>query len=160
MATSLNPYAGYIGSASPQEAIGKTPGRLAELVARLGDEGLKRSYAPGKWTAREILCHLADTEIAFGFRLRQTLAEPQHVIQPFDQDGWAKSYGWFGGQAAVDTFSSLRRWNVALIEGAGEGVLSKPVTHPERGAMTFGTIVATMAGHDGNHLRQLELIAG
>lgn len=160
MATSVNPYAGYIGNATPTEAIAKTPERISELVERLGDNGLERSYGPGKWTAREILCHLADTEIAFAFRLRQTLAEPHHVIQPFDQEAWAKYYGLIPGAAAVHLFSILRGWNVVLIKDAGAEALSKPVTHPERGAMTFKTIIETMAGHDSNHLRQLEMIAG
>jgi hypothetical protein len=159
MATPLNPYAGYVGDAKPNEVIAGTPSRLCQVVERLGQAGLERSYAPGKWTARQIICHLADVEIAFAFRLRQTLAEPHHVIQPFDQDSWARHYSSMPAQAALDTFSATRRWNVALIEAGGLQALSTPVTHPERGQMTFQTILETMAGHDGNHLRQLEGIA-
>ncbi len=48
--------------------------------------------APGKWNAREIVCHLADTELVFAFRLRQAIAEPDHIVQPFDQDKWASNY--------------------------------------------------------------------
>jgi DinB superfamily len=160
MATSINPYAGFIGASAPNEVIEDTAKQLSEIVERLGARGLEQSYAPGKWTAREIVCHLADTEIAFAFRLRQTLAEPHHVIQPFDQAAWARSYDSFPAKAAVDTFSALRQWNLALIQNVGADALRKPVTHPERGDMTFQTIVETMAGHDRNHLRQLESIAG
>lgn len=159
MATSLNPYAGYIGNSAPKEILSQTPDRIAAVLGRLGPDGLERSYGPGKWSAREIVCHLADTEIAFAFRLRQTLAHPNHVIQPFDQEAWAKHYTSIHGQHAADTFSMLRKWNLALIEAAGPQALSTPVTHPERGDMTFETILQTMAGHDGNHLRQLETIA-
>jgi len=160
MATSLNPYAGYLGNSKPNEVIADTARRLAELVARLGADGMERTYAPGKWTAREVVCHLADTEIAFAFRLRQTLAEPHHIIQPFDQEAWAKNYTSIPAQAALDTFSSLRSWNLKLIEAAGTQALSKVVKHPERGDMTFQTILEIMAGHDRNHLRQLEAVAG
>ena len=59
----------------------------------------------------------------------------------------------------MKTFTALRAWNLALIEKVGAPALSKPVRHPERGDMTFETIIQTMAGHDGNHLRQLETIA-
>ena len=54
----------------------------------------------------------------------------------------------------------LRAWNIALIRSVQPADLSKPVTHPERGTMTFQTIVETMAGHDRNHIQQIEAIAG
>lgn len=155
----MNPYGAFIGERNPREVIAETPARLAELAATLGPAGLEHSTAPGKWTAREILCHLADTEVAFAFRLRQALAEPHHVIQPFDQDLWAANYSAFTAAAAVETFSVLRRWNIALLDSLSPEAFSKPVTHPERGQMTFQTIVETMAGHDVNHRRQLEAIA-
>jgi hypothetical protein len=155
----MNPYASFIGDRDARDVIAETPERLSALAMTLGAEGLGHSIAPGKWTAREILCHLADAEVAFAFRLRQALAEPHHIIQPFDQDRWAANYAGYDADAAIETFAALRRWNVALIESAPAEAFSKPVTHPERGQMTFLTIVETMAGHDLNHRRQLETIA-
>lgn len=152
----LNPYASYIGNRNPKIAIGETPARLAALVKKIGPQGLERKPAPGKWNAREILCHLADVETVFAFRLRQTLAEPHHVIQPFDQDTWASQYPGFTAEAALDVFTAVRNWNIALIQNAPAEAFSKPVTHPERGQMTFQTIVETMAGHDLNHIQQME----
>jgi len=160
MATATNPYAGYLEGVQPEQVMADTPKRISDIVERLGPSGLERSYAPGKWTARQIVCHLADTEIAFAFRLRQTLAEPHHVIQPFDQDGWAQLYHSLPADAALATFTAIRGWNLALIRSTGPEARQKPVTHPERGDMTFQTIVETMAGHDRNHLRQLETIGG
>lgn len=155
----MNPYASYLGDRDPVQTIAATSGRLAGLVTALGAEGSARALAPGKWTAREILCHLADTELVFAVRLRQTLAEPHHVIQPFDQDRWAATYASFDARAALAVFTSVRNWNLKLIDTATEEAFSKPVTHPERGEMTFRTIVETMAGHDLNHLGQMETIA-
>jgi hypothetical protein len=154
----MNPYASFIGARDPRAVIAETSGKLASTAERLGPEGLKRSAAPGKWSAGAILCHLADCEIAFGFRLRQTLAEPYHVCQPFDQDAWAKPYSSLDFQAALEQFASARRWNIALLDTLAPGDLSKKLTHPERGEMTLATIVETMAGHDLNHLAQLERI--
>jgi hypothetical protein len=148
-----NPYAKFLDG-DTRGVIARSPARLAELAATLGPRGLERSLAPGKWRAREILCHLADCEMVFAFRLRQALAEPHHVIQPFDQDHWAKPYGVLNAQAAIEAFSAARRWNLALLEA-----FARPVSHPERGAMTFQTIVETMGGHDLNHIAQLETIA-
>jgi hypothetical protein len=155
-----NPYAKFLGARDARQAIAETPARLAHLAEQLGTAGLERSTAPGKWRAREILCHLADCEVAFAFRLRQALAEPRHVIQPFDQDAWAAPYPALGAQAALDTFAALRTWNQALLAAAPAGAWSKVISHPERGDMTFGTVVETMAGHDLNHIAQLEAIAG
>ena len=156
----MNPYATYLGDRDPVQTIAATSGRLAALVAALGPEGVGRALAPGKWSAREILCHLADTELVFAVRLRQTLAEPHHVIQPFDQDRWAATYAPFDAQAALAVFTAVRNWNLKLIGTVPEGAFSKVVTHPERGEMTFRTIVETMAGHDLNHLGQMETIGG
>lgn len=155
----MNPYAAYLGDRNPQEVIAETEGRLARLMESLGPERAEQRPAPGKWSAREILCHLADTELVFAFRLRQTLAETHHVIQPFDQEKWASQYGAFASREALAVFSSVRRWNLTLIRSVSPEALSKAVTHPERGEMTFQVVVETMAGHDLNHLRQMEAIA-
>ena len=155
----MNPYASQLGSRDPVEAIADTTRQLAHCVETLGPEGLEQSLARGKWSAREIVCHLADCEVAFAFRLRQTLAEDHHVIQPFDQEKWASTYAGYETREALAVFSALRQWNLKLIGTAVPAALSKPVLHPERGEMTFKVIVETMAGHDINHLRQLEAIA-
>ncbi|MBZ5525266.1 MAG: DinB family protein [Acidobacteriia bacterium] len=155
----LNPYASYLGNANPVEVIGSTPGRLAGLAQKLGKERVGKSPAPGKWSPREIFCHLADCEIVFAYRLRQTLAEPNHVIQPFDQELWAKNYAAYDADSALALFSAARRWNLAMINSVPKADHAKTVTHPERGTMTFATIFETIAGHDINHLQQLEKIA-
>jgi hypothetical protein len=148
-----------MGDRGPLEVISETPRRLADLMKTIGAGRADLAPAPGKWSARDIVAHLADGEIAFAFRLRQTLAEDHHVIQPFDQDRWAKSYPASDARLALDTFTALRAWNIALIRSVKPEHFVKPVTHPERGTMTFQTIVETMAGHDRNHIRQMEAIA-
>jgi hypothetical protein len=87
------------------------------------------------------------------------MAEPHHVIQPFDQDDWARPYASFTADQALAVFSAVRQWNITLVQNATPELLAKPVSHPERGQMTFQTIVETMGGHDTNHLQQLEKIA-
>jgi hypothetical protein len=80
-------------------------------------------------------------------------------MQPFDQDKWAEPYATMDANAALELFEALRNWNVALLKTLTPAQFQKKTTHPERGEMTFGTIVETMAGHDINHLQQLEEIA-
>lgn len=154
----LNPYASFLGEKDPFRVIATTPHTLATIVGRTGEERLDRSPAPRKWSIREILCHLADCELVFGFRLRQTVAEASHVIQPFDQEAWQAPYQSLGAHDALAAFSAARRWNLLFIDAVLPGALPKGVTHPERGPMTFGTIIETMAGHDLNHLAQIQAL--
>lgn len=156
----MNPYASHMGDRAPMDVISETPRRLAQLVETIGPDRLQTPPAPGKWSARDIVSHLADSEMAFGFRLRQTLAEDHHIIQPFDQDLWAKSYPSCDAQLALAALTALRAWNIALIRSVKPADFAKAVTHPERGTMTFQTVVETMAGHDRNHIKQMEAIAG
>ena len=156
----MNPYAPHLGERNPLEVIAQTSDRLESLIETIGSERAQQSPAPGKWCAREILCHLADCETVFAFRLRQALAEDHHVIQPFDQEKWAAQYRAFDVAGALAVFSAVRNWNLALIRSVIPGALFKPLNHPERGEMTFQVLIETMAGHDLNHIRQIESIAG
>ncbi len=151
-----NPYAKFLDSRPVSEIIASTPAILESLAEAIGPEHIAAVPAPGKWTPAEILCHLADCEVAFGFRLRQTLAENHHVLQPFDQEKWAASYHGVTARQALAAFSAMREWNLILIRNAPQSAAQKPVTHPERGVMTFSTIIETMAGHDLNHIAQLQ----
>lgn len=155
----LNPYARFIDARPLDSILATTPGTLVELSESIGPDRLTVAPAPGKWTPAEILCHLADCEVAFGFRLRQTLAEDNHVIQPFDQEKWAAGYTGVTAQQALAAFAAMREWNLILIRNAPPTATEKRVTHPERGSMTFTTIVETMAGHDLNHILQLQRLA-
>ena len=155
----LNPYAKYLDGRPMEAILISTPAEITSLLAAIGPEMAATPPAPGKWSPAEIVCHLADCELAFGFRLRQTLAEDNHVIQPFDQEKWAATYGGVAASRALEAFTSLRGWNLRLINAALPSAATRPAIHPERGAMTFQTIVETMAGHDLNHLSQLRKIA-
>jgi uncharacterized damage-inducible protein DinB len=156
----LNPYDSFLDGRPVETIMAATPGTLAKALADIAPEKLSTPPAPGKWSPAQIVCHLADCEIAFGFRLRQTLAEDGPVMQPFDQDKWAATYGGIAANQALEAFTAMRGWNLRLISRALPAASSRTTTHPERGTMTFQTIVETMAGHDLNHLGQLRRLAG
>ena len=155
----MNPYASYLGDRDPLQVIADTPKRLETLSQALGPDRVGRAPVPGKWSAREIFCHLADNEVSHAFRIRQALAEDHHVVQPWDQEKWARTYAAYEAREALAAFSAFRKWNLILIGAVPAADLARPVTHPERGTMTFKVLIETMAGHDLNHLRQIEAIA-
>ncbi|TAN21390.1 MAG: hypothetical protein EPN33_12265 [Acidobacteria bacterium] len=151
----MNPYDVYLGDADPMAVLAATPEKLRAL-ARTLQPRLDDSPAAGKWTPREILAHLADEEIVFGFRYRQAVSEDHHVIQPMDQNRWAQSYSIYSGDQAVALFAAVRAWNLLFLRSLSAEQWAKPLTHPERGTMPFRVYVETGAGHDLNHLSQLE----
>jgi uncharacterized damage-inducible protein DinB len=151
----LNPYAKFLGAGDARVVIAMTPGLVNQAISAMTPEQIDAPISEGKWSPREIVAHLADCELVFAFRLRQTLAMPSPVIQPFDQDDWAKQYAVYDIASALAMFHAAREWNVKLIGGLSEADWQREMTHPERGTMTFQTVVETMAGHDINHLEQL-----
>jgi DinB superfamily len=155
-----NPYATFIDERPVEAILSSTPEALRTLLDQIGETEVETRPAPGKWSASEITCHLADCELVFGFRLRQTLAENNPTIQPFDQDKWAATYPGVDAELALRVFTALRGWNLELIQSAMPAAADRALTHPERGTMTFQTVVETMAGHDLNHITQLRRIAG
>ena len=155
----MNPYARQLGSRDPLKVVATTARHLEQLSVALGPARIEESPAPGKWSPLEILCHLADCELVFAYRIRQALAEDHHVIQPFDQDLFARNYAGYDAQAAMMTFSCVRQWNLMLLRSVLPEVMAKPILHPERGEMPFRELIETIAGHDLNHLAQLEAIA-
>jgi hypothetical protein len=154
----LNPYASQLGDGDPLEVIRATPVLLENLTRAAGPQKVNLSPAFGKWSVRDIIAHLADCEVVFAFRLRQTLAENHPVVQPFDQDRWAAPYPHYDARTALAAFSALRQWNLALIAGLTPQDFNRTMNHPERGDMTFRTVVETMGGHDRNHLSRVEAI--
>ena len=151
----INPYAKFVGGREPLAVMAGTAAELRALVSGLSKEQLERPIAEGKWSVRQIVCHLADCEIVFCVRLRHALADDHHVIQPFDQDVWASRYAGYSAAEALDLFAAARAWNLRLLKGVAAEEMQRPVTHPERGTMVFADLVQTIAGHDENHLIQL-----
>jgi hypothetical protein len=155
----VNPYEKFLDGRPLDVILAATPDAIAEYLEVIGAHRTNVPPAPGKWSAAEIVCHLADCEIVSGFRMRQTLAEDGPTIQPFDQEKWAVQYPGIPAAPALESFSALRKWNLRLIHSVMPAAAGRIVTHPERGTMTFQTLVETMAGHDLNHLAQLRRLA-
>ncbi len=105
---------------------------------------------------------MADMEIAWAWRMRLIFGADHPVLQPFEQDPWAKVYhsGGYTASAARTTWSSLRQWNVAFLDSLSEDDRYRQATHPEIGEITLWSIVEIAAGHDLHHLHGLQKMAG
>ncbi|HZS06698.1 MAG TPA: DinB family protein [Blastocatellia bacterium] len=155
----MNPYSKWIEGKDPLAVLAATPGRIRELVSRFGPDGMNRPYAPGKWTARQVIAHLAQCEMIFGTRFRQAVTLEGYVVQPFDQDEWMAREPVAADGGELDALLAMREWNLAFWRSLSTEELGRKLTHPERGEMTVNLLLETVAGHDLNHLEQLETAA-
>ena len=150
------PYSHMLAGRDPQQVIVETPSRLLAFYDALTPEQAETRAAPGKWNLRELMCHLADCEIAWSWRLRYAYEKDMAIMQPFEQDPWARMYAHYTLAEARATFAALRSWNVAFVRGLSEAGKRKPIMHPEHGELTLWTLVEIMAGHDLHHLAALK----
>ena len=152
---------GYVAGKNPLRVQAATPGRIRKLVRRLPPRRLKRRPAPGKWSIAEILAHLADTELVGGNRIRMILGKPGTPIQAFDQDDWAKvgRYREQDARRSLEAFCVLRERNLALLRSLKPRQWKQYGMHQERGKETVARVAEMFAGHDLNHLKQIERLA-
>lgn len=155
-----NRLLGLLGSDDPFEVLSTTPARLRAFFEQIGPAGLDRPFDAGKWNGRQVLGHLADVEQAIGYRIRQVVTEADgRRVQPFDQDLWSRPYARLDAAAAVRSFEGLRPWNLAYYRTFRPEDFAKISFHGERGEESVETMIRMLAGHDRNHLAQLERIA-
>jgi uncharacterized damage-inducible protein DinB len=151
----MNPYAKYLDGRETIDILRATPAALQSLIAGLTVEHMDAPLAPGKWSIREILAHLADCEIVWAFRMRQALETPGAMVTPFDQAVWGTRYGAYSAADGLRTFLANREWNLALLTTVAAAEQSNLLRHPERGTFPFSELLESMAGHDLNHLVRL-----
>jgi hypothetical protein len=156
MTAPATPYAGDLGERDPLAAIRDTADRIAGLARGWAPDRFERSWAPGKWSARQILTHLAQTELALGNRARMALATPGYVAQAFDQDAWIARETRLSGPEALETFLALAQMNVLFFDGLSTADRATRLSHPDYGELTLDWIIHQMAGHQVHHLRQLQ----
>jgi hypothetical protein len=136
------------------------PGKLAPLLKGKTSKQLMRRPAPDKWSVAEIVAHLADAELAISWRLRQVLANNAIPIQAYDQDLWAKTFNYArrDPRQSLANFRVLREANLALLKSVPRKLWENYGVHAERGNESVNHIVKMVAGHDLNHLQQIQKI--
>jgi DinB superfamily len=154
---------GNVEGAEPLAVQAATAGKLEQLIAGVPTATLRKRPAPDKWSVSEILAHLADGEIVGAFRIRFILGAPGSPIVAYDQDSWVTTghYDTRDPRKSLEQFRVLREANLALLESLDAEQWKHYGMHSERGQETIEQIVRMFAGHDVNHLRQIEeILAG
>jgi hypothetical protein len=153
---------GHVEGKKPLAVQAATAKKLQRLIKGVPATRLRKRPAPDKWSVNEILAHLADTEIVGSFRMRFILGAPGTAIAGFDQDAWVKSlhYEKRDARESLEQFRALREANLALLKTLTPEQWKHYGMHSERGQETIKHIVRMFAGHDINHLQQIERILG
>jgi hypothetical protein len=139
-----------------------TAAKLKKLIHGLAPKELKWKPEPGKWSIAEIIAHLADVEIVASWRMRSVLGANGSAIQPFDQDAWASvfQYGKRDVKQSLEVFRVLRENNLAMLKALPRESWDNYGMHAERGKETIAHLARMFAGHDTNHILQVERITG
>lgn len=150
----------YADGKDPLRLQQAAPAKLAELLKGKTGKQLTQRPAPDKWSIAEILAHLADAELAISWRLRQVLANNAIPLQPYDQDLWARTFNYArrDPRQSLANFRSLREANIALLKSVPRKLWENYGVHAERGNESVNHVVKMVAGHDLNHLQQIQKI--
>ena len=153
---------GYAEGKQPLAVQAATAKKLERLIKGVPAAKLRRRPAPDKWSVSEIAAHLADVEVAVGFRMRLILGAPGTPVAAFDQDSWVTSlhYEKRDPRKSVEQFHVAREANLALLKSLTPEQWKHYGMHAERGQESIEQMALLLAGHDLNHLQPIERILG
>ncbi|HEY9420263.1 MAG TPA: DinB family protein [Thermoanaerobaculia bacterium] len=149
-----------LGSRDPFEVLDEMPAALRDAVAGLTPEQEATPERPGKWSVRQVVQHLADSDLVGAFRFRMVLAHDAPELPGYDQDLWAERLGYqdIDVETALEQFSFVRRLNLRLLRRATPEDMLRVMRHAERGDEPLHHMIKLYAAHDLVHLRQIARI--
>jgi hypothetical protein len=114
--------------------------------------------APGKWSPRQIIAHLADAELVGAHRMRQVIAEDNPTLIAYDQDAWTRNldYARRKPKQSLEAFRRIRAENYELLKELPESAFERTGNHSENGPMTLRRLLEGYAEHAESHARQLQ----
>lgn len=153
-------YRAALGDDDPLFAMAEAPERLRKLVKGLTEKQLAKPPAPGKWSIKQIVAHLADGEVVLGSRYRFAAAHDRPAIPGYDQDLFVERLGVENTttEELLADFELARAVNLGLLQRLPGDAFERVGVHAERGEESIATMVAMYAGHDRVHLDQIETI--
>ena len=149
-----------VGGRDPLKLQAAAAAKIDRLIKGATSSKLRKRPAPAKWSIVEILAHIADAEVVGGFRMRFILGSPGTAIQGFNQDDWVSAlhYDKRDARKSLEQFRAAREANLAMLKLLTPEQWKHVGMHSERGEESIETIVKMFAGHDINHIQQIERI--
>jgi|SRR5579871_1154009 len=140
------------------ERFRRGPELMAVVLTGVFGEEEDFVTAPGKWSIRQIIAHVADAELVYAQRFRQVIAEDNPNLMPFDQDAWARNldYARRKPKQSLETFRRIRAENYELLKDLPEAAYTRTGNHLQNGSLTLRRLVEGMAQHAESHARQLQ----
>jgi hypothetical protein len=142
------------------ERFRRAPEVLAVVLTGVFGEEEDFVPAPGKWSIRQVIAHLADNEIVGAHRCRQIIAEDNPTLIAFDQEAWARNldYARRKPKQSLESFRRLRAENYELLKGVPEAAFARTGKHTERGPISLRDYLEILAQHTETHARQMQAI--
>jgi len=134
---------------------------VSEALLKITPEELDAVPAPGKWTARQIVHHLADSEMTAAIRFRLLLAEDRPAIKGYDQDAFASRLHYDRPhEASLELFRAARASTAELMACLSEAEWQRDGTHSEVGRFGLDTWLRTYGPHAHRHADQIRVARG
>ncbi|ALX48918.1 YfiT family bacillithiol transferase [Lentibacillus amyloliquefaciens] len=132
--------------------------RLRETVDSLNDEELSRTYRDGSWTVRELVHHIADSQLNMFQRLKLALTDENPTVPAFDQEKWAVQPDTkLPVESSIKLLEGINERIVSLGYSLTEKQLNRAFIHRENGEITVATKVAKLAWHEEHHLAHIKI---
>jgi hypothetical protein len=129
---------------------------VVEALLKISPEELDARPGPGRWSAREIVHHLADSEMTSAVRLRRLLVEQRPAIYGYDQDEFARRLHYHRPhETSLELFKYVRLSTAELLDRLGEADWLREGTHSEIGRYTVETWLKIYGEHAHKHARQI-----
>jgi DinB superfamily len=140
------------------EQYARGPLRLRAALATVPDEAVKWRPGPGRWSAHEIVCHCADSELNAAARLRYLVAEKDPVVLGYDQDNWARVFDYHAHplELALVTVDAVRGNTVPILRRLSDDQWTREGRHTQSGRYTVLDWLHSYSDHVEKHSRQIE----
>jgi len=134
---------------------------ISDVLQKITTEELDARPGPGRWTAREIIHHLADSEMTAAVRLRLLLAQDHPTIYGYDQEQFAKRLHYDRPhETSIETFRWARESTAEILERLEPAEWIRRGTHTEAGGYGVEAWLQTYADHAHRHARQIREARG
>jgi uncharacterized damage-inducible protein DinB len=143
-----------LGDRDPLAVYEQTAGQVRELCQDLDQDGWTTPMAAGEWSALQVVGHLLDVDVVYGFRWRLALTEDTPAYPGYDEKAWSRLARPTPAQL-LDALAGLRLANAALLRSLDERDLRRRAVHGEQGSEDVQRMIDKVAGHDLAHLDQL-----